>query len=71
MQGSAEILFRATVKADELRFHTVPETSVEFSGDAGDSSASGSVRVNLPRRVVENTTYLDVRIDYAIAAKLG
>ncbi|MBG6092225.1 hypothetical protein [Actinomadura viridis] len=71
LRASAEILFTATVKADELRFHEVPESSVEFSGDADGSSTSGSVRTNLPDEVETNVTYRDVRIDYAIAAKLA
>ncbi|WP_207945454.1 hypothetical protein [Actinomadura sp. 7K534] len=67
---SADILFTAHVKADELRFEVVPETSVVFTGDADEASASGSDRTNLPAEVRENVTYRDVRIDYAIAAKL-
>ena len=70
VQEAAEILFTATVNAEVLRLRAVPKTSVEFSGDAADSSNSGSIRSNLPDRVVENTIYRDVRIDYAIAAKL-
>ncbi|MEU8799579.1 hypothetical protein [Spirillospora sp. NPDC048819] len=67
---TADILFTAKVKADELRFEVVPESSVEFTGDAADKSASGSDRTNLPDEVRENVTYRDVHIDYAIAAKL-
>ncbi|WP_067458537.1 hypothetical protein [Actinomadura macra] len=67
---SADILIEAHVKADELRFDAVPDTSVEFTGDAGDESASGSARKNLPDEVAEHVTYRDVQIDYAIAAKL-
>jgi hypothetical protein len=67
---SAEILFMATVRADELRFRTAPESSVEFTGDAAAESGSGSMRVNLPEEVAVHTTYRDVRVDYAIAAKL-
>jgi hypothetical protein len=67
---SAEILFAATVRADKLRFLSAPEESVEFTGDATDDSAAGSVRTNLPDEVAVNTTYRDVHVDYAIAAKL-
>jgi hypothetical protein len=67
---SAEILFTATVRADELRFLATPEESVEFTGDADDESTSGSVRTNLPDEVAAHTTYRDVHVDYAIAAKL-
>jgi hypothetical protein len=71
LQGSADILFRATIKADELRFHAAPETRVEFSGDADARSTSGSVRTHLPDRVATKTSYRDITIDYAIAAKLS
>jgi hypothetical protein len=67
---SADILFTATVRADELRFLRAPGESVEFTGDADDESSSGSVRTNLPDEVAVHTTYRDVHIDYAITAKL-
>ena len=68
---SAEIVFTASVRADELRFLTAPEESVEFTGGADDDeSTSGSVRTNLPDEVAAHTTYRDVHVDYAIAAKL-
>jgi hypothetical protein len=68
---SAEIVFTATVRADELRFLRAPAESVEFTGDADDDeSTSGSVRTNLADEVTVNTTYRDVHVDYAIAAKL-
>ncbi|TDC96573.1 hypothetical protein [Actinomadura sp. 7K507] len=70
LQRTADILFTARVKADELCFGTAPESRVEFTGDAGDDSASGSTRTDLPDEVEENITYRDVRIDYAIAARL-
>ncbi|MFC4055155.1 hypothetical protein ACFOY4_36180 [Actinomadura syzygii] len=67
----ADILFTARVKADEIRFDTAPENSVTFTADAADASTSGSDRTNLPDEVEENTTYRDIEIDYAIAAKLS
>ncbi|GLY79428.1 hypothetical protein [Actinoallomurus iriomotensis] len=70
LRRSADIVFTATVRAEELRFHAVPDTSVEFTGDADAESTSGSVRTNLPDQVAESVVYRDVRIDYAIAAKL-
>jgi hypothetical protein len=69
--ASPAILFRATVTADELRFGTVPDSSVEFTGDADARSSSGSVRAGVPDEARPGTTYRDVRIDYAIAAKLA
>lgn len=70
LRRTADILFTAKVKADELRFATTPGNSVEFTGDADDRSTSGSIRTNLPDEVEENVTYRDVHIHYAIAAKL-
>ncbi|QFG25328.1 hypothetical protein [Actinomadura sp. WMMB 499] len=69
--ASAAILFRATIKADELRFDVVPGSSVEFTGDADAGSSSGSVREGVPDEAEPKTTYRDVRVDYAIAAKLA
>ncbi|WP_131741759.1 hypothetical protein [Actinomadura roseirufa] len=71
VRESADILIEAHIKADELRFERAPESSVEFTGDADDASASGSTRRNLPDKVQENVTYYDVEIDYAIAARLA
>jgi hypothetical protein len=68
---SADIVFTATVRADELRFFSTPAESVEFTGDAGEESTSGSVRTNLPDEVRAHTTYRDIQVDYAIAAKLA
>ncbi|QKW38329.1 hypothetical protein HUT06_33555 [Actinomadura sp. NAK00032] len=71
VRRTADILFTASIKADELRFEVAPENSVEFSGDASAESSSGSARTNLPDEVREHVTYRDVRIDYAIAAELA
>jgi hypothetical protein len=68
---TAEIVFMARVTAGELRFLTAPDEAVEFTGETGDESASGSVRTNLPDEVAVNTTYRDIQVDYAIAAKLA
>ncbi|XRQ12108.1 hypothetical protein ACN3XK_14800, partial [Actinomadura welshii] len=69
LRRTADILFSATVKAAELRIETAPGSRVEFTADADEESASGSTRSGLPDRVRESTTYRDVQIDYAIAAK--
>ncbi|MGW5410805.1 hypothetical protein [Actinomadura geliboluensis] len=70
VRRTADILFTASIKADELRFEVVPESSVEFSGDASAESSSGSSRTNVPDEAEAHVTYRDVQIDYAIAAKL-
>ncbi|MFI0480342.1 hypothetical protein [Actinomadura sp. 9N215] len=70
LRETADILFTAKVKADELRFDIAPESSVVFRKDVDDDSTSGSDRTNLPDKVQENTTYRDIEVHYAIAAKL-
>ncbi|MEV0660770.1 hypothetical protein ACIBI3_11615 [Actinomadura luteofluorescens] len=70
LQRSADILFTARVKADELRFEVVPDVSVTFTEGSSDESTSGSARTNLPDKARAQTTYQDIQIDYAIAAKL-
>jgi hypothetical protein len=67
---TADILFTAKVKADELRFEAVPDVSVEFTEGSSGESTSGSIRTNLPDKAQKETTYRDVQIDYAIAAEL-
>lgn len=67
----ADIMFSARIEAAELYFHTAPDSSVEFPGDSDETSTSGSRRTNLPDRVTEGVAYRDVRIDYAIAARLA
>ncbi|MGW3767150.1 hypothetical protein [Actinomadura verrucosospora] len=70
LQRTADILFTAKVKADELRFEEAPDVSVTFTEGSSDDSTSGSTRTNLPDKVESHTTYQDIQIDYAIAAKL-
>ncbi|MEV4000737.1 hypothetical protein [Actinomadura sp. NPDC049753] len=70
LQRTADILFTAKVKADELRFEVVPDVSVTFTEGSSDESTSGSARTNLPDQVKKETTYRDIQIDYAIAARL-
>ncbi|MFD0537033.1 hypothetical protein ACFQY7_28170 [Actinomadura luteofluorescens] len=41
-----------------------------FTEGSSDDSTSGSTRTNLPDKVKSQTTYQDIQIDYAIAAKL-
>jgi hypothetical protein len=66
----ADITFTAEVRAGELRFREVPQTSTEFTGAPAYESASGSDRVNLPQHVKKDVTYRDVQIDYRLAAKV-
>lgn len=67
---SADIVFSATVRADELRFRSAPQTEVTFSGEPEERSDSGSSRKNLPDRVTGGVTYREVQVHYALAAEL-
>lgn len=67
---SADIVFTATVRADELRFRQTPETEVTFTGEPGERSTSCSTRRNLPDRVTGGATYRNIEVDYVLAAKL-
>lgn len=67
---AADIVFTATVHADELRFRRVPATEVSFTGEPGERSTSGSTRRNLPDDVTGGVTYRDVEVRYVLAAKL-
>ncbi|NDU72747.1 hypothetical protein GWI34_08905 [Actinomadura sp. DSM 109109] len=71
VRRTADILFTARVKADELRFDVVPDVTVTFTEGSSDESGSGSDRTNLPDKVRPHTTYANIQIDYAIAAKLS
>jgi hypothetical protein len=66
----ADITVTATVRARRLRFGEVPRTSTEFTGTPAHESASGSDRVNLPRRAENDVTYRRIRVDYRLAAAL-
>ena len=65
-----DIEIGASVKADELRFETVPDVDVTFTGDRA-SSTSGSDRENLPDRVEPGVTYRDVRVRWHAVAHIG
>jgi hypothetical protein len=67
---NADITVTARVRARQLRFGEVPQTSTGFTGAPGHESASGSDRANLPERVEKDITYRDVRVDYRLAAAL-
>jgi hypothetical protein len=67
---SADIVFTATVKADELRFRQTPETEVTFTGEPRERSISSSTRRNLPGRLAGGATYRNIEVDYVLAAKL-
>ena len=64
LADSADIVFTAKVRADELRFHAAPGLEVTFTGEPAERSASGSARENLPDRVTPGTIYRKVEVHY-------
>jgi len=66
----ADITVTARVRARQLRFGEVPQTSTKFTGTPAHESASGSDRANLPQRVEKDVTYRHIWIDYWLAAAL-
>jgi hypothetical protein len=66
----ADITFTAEVRAEELRFHEVPQTQTEFTGVPAYESGSGNERANLPEPVEEDVTYRSVRVHYWLAANV-
>lgn len=69
-EDDADVIFTSTVRADEITFHEVPETRVEFPGNTDDRSTSGSDRTNLPDQVRPHVTYHAIQVDYRIKAYL-
>jgi hypothetical protein len=57
-----DIELTATVKAKRLRFGRVPDSAVEFEGDADAQSHSVSERENIPDEVEAQTTYRDLAV---------
>ncbi|MEW2359743.1 hypothetical protein [Spirillospora sp. NPDC029432] len=65
-----DVEITATVRAEELVFHEVPDVDVTHRAEPEGESASGSTRTNLPDQVEPGTVYRDVHIDFRVAAKL-
>jgi hypothetical protein len=59
-----------SVRARELRFETVPETKVWFTGEPGQRSSSETERENLPAEVKPGETYRDVRVRWRARARI-
>ncbi|MBK3527207.1 hypothetical protein JHN54_37220 [Streptomyces sp. MBT70] len=62
--------FRATVRADRLRFVEGPRTAVRFPGTGKRTSTSRSERTNVPGEVVAGKEYRDALIVYRLATRL-
>jgi hypothetical protein len=58
------------VRAEELRFGAVPETSVRFEGEPAERSSSKTERENLPEEVEPGVTYRDVRVRWQARSRI-
>lgn len=63
-----DIELSASARADEIVFEEVPETGVEFTGEAIAESRSGSNRENLPEKLEPGEVWRNIRIDWGAAA---
>jgi hypothetical protein len=65
---TADLAITAHVTARELRFETVPNPQVEFTGQPGRETQWGAVRENLPRPVQPGVTYRNIGIRLKIVS---
>lgn len=60
----------ASVSADELTFHEVPEVRSRTWGAPSHAGTSGSERTGLPRPVRSGEVYKDIHVDYRLASRI-
>ena len=61
----------ASVSADELTFHEVPDIRTRTWGNPDHEGTSGSERTGLPQDDVRSgVVYEDVHVDYRLASRL-
>lgn len=61
----------ASVSADELTFHEVPEVRSRVWGEPEHEGVSGSERTGLPQEGVRTgVVYEDIHVDYRLASRL-
>jgi hypothetical protein len=58
------------VRADELRFGTVPETKVWFEGEPAERSSSKTERENLPDEVEAGVTYRNIEVRWQARSRI-
>jgi hypothetical protein len=67
---AADVEIGAAVRARRLRFHSKPDTEVEFSGTPDHESDTHTERENLPDEVEPGVTYRDVRVRWRGGARI-
>ena len=66
----ADVEVFTSVRADELRFGSVPETKVWFEGEPAERSSSRTERDNLPEEVEPGVTYRDVGVRWRARSRI-
>ena len=66
----ADVEVFTSVRADELRFESVPETKVWFEGEPAERSSARTERDNLPEEVEPGVTYRDVAVRWRARARI-
>lgn len=66
----ADVDVDMSVRAEELRFGTVPETRVWFEGEPAERSSSRTERENLPDEVEAGETYRDVLVRWRARSRI-
>jgi hypothetical protein len=66
----ADVEVFTSVRADELRFDTVPDTNVTFEGEPAERSSSKTERENLPDEVEAGVTYRDVTVRWQARSRI-
>jgi hypothetical protein len=66
----ADVEVFTSVRADELRFETVPETKLTFEGEPAERSSSKAERENLPDEVESGVTYRDITVRWQARSRV-
>jgi hypothetical protein len=66
----ADVEVFTSVRADELRFESVPETKVSFEGEPAERSSSKTERENLPDEVEAGVTYRNIEVRWQARSRI-
>jgi hypothetical protein len=66
----ADVEVFTSVRAEELRFGTVPETKVWFEGEPAERSSSKTERENLPDVVEAGVDYRNIEVRWQARSRI-
>ena len=66
----ADVEVFTAVRADELRFESVPETKVSFEGEPAERSSSRTERETLPDEVEAGVTYRKIKVRWQARSRI-